>query len=108
MYGTVMVGALKGSRGDVEQALADWQSQQAPGAAGFVDSGILVSDDGSTVAMFARFESKETYVALSDDPEQDRWYQSRLAPLLEGEPRWIDGEWAALPSTQSASGSGTA
>ena len=31
--------------------------------------------------------------ALSDDPRQEVWWREHFAPLLSGEPRWIDGAW---------------
>lgn len=93
MYGTTMIASLRGSRAEVEAAMADWLAQRAPHIAGFVDAGILVGDDGRTLVNWARFTDRDAYQALSEDPEQDRFYQSRLAPLIEGEPRWIDGEW---------------
>jgi hypothetical protein len=40
------------------------------------------------------FETKEKYLALAEDPGQDDWWQSTMAPLLDGAPQWIDGEWA--------------
>jgi hypothetical protein len=92
MYGTVMVGKLAASPEDAEKAMDSWTSERAGRVPGFVASGVLVADDG-TVVNFAQFASREDYEALAEDPEQDRWWRERFAPLLEGEPRWIDGEW---------------
>jgi hypothetical protein len=97
MYGTVMMGTLRGSRADVDAALADWLATRAPQVRGFVDAGLMVGDDGVTVVNWVRFASREDYAALSEDPAQDEWYRTRLAPLLDGEPRWTDGEWLAAP-----------
>lgn len=41
------------------------------------------------------FASKALYEANAADPEQDRWYR-QLTTLLEGEPRWIDGDVLAV------------
>lgn len=102
MYGTVMVAQTRpGSRGQIERGMADWLVQRAPRIEGFVDAGLLFADDGTTVVNWARFTSREAYTRLGDDPEQDQWYRERIAPLLDGEPRWIDGEYAALPVVTS-------
>jgi hypothetical protein len=39
------------------------------------------------------FESKEQYVALSNDPDQDTWWTEKARPLLAADPEWIDGTW---------------
>ena len=43
------------------------------------------------------FESKDAYLALANDPEQDKWYQAKVAPMLDGDPQWIDGTWPDQP-----------
>jgi hypothetical protein len=93
MYGTVMIATLRGSRGEVEAALSEWLTSRAPQVRGFVDAGLLIGDDGTTLVNWARFESREDYQRLGDDPAQDEWYRTRIEPLLDGEPRWIDGSW---------------
>src|SRR5207245_2845894 len=60
---------------------------------GYRASHVLVTDDGKTVVNVAVFDSKESYLALADDPAQDTWWQTRFAPMLAGEPQWIDGDW---------------
>ena len=93
MYGTAMVGTLaNGVTADAVRAeIAAWESDRT--VPGFVSSHVLMADDGETIVNVAVFESKETYLALADDPEQDEWWQKHFAPLLAGEPRWIDGTW---------------
>ncbi|MEZ5114936.1 MAG: hypothetical protein R2737_01600 [Candidatus Nanopelagicales bacterium] len=93
MYGTVMIGRMRDGFEGFERLKADWEVERGPQVAGWVDSFALRGDDGGTVVLCTRFESKESYVALSDDPEQARWYEERIAPLLDGEPQWIDGSW---------------
>jgi hypothetical protein len=93
MYGTTMVGTLAaGVTADkLRDLLKDWESKrQVPG---FMSSHLLFGDDGKTVVNVAVFESKEAYFALADDPEQSKWWGEHFAPLLDGEPRWIDGAW---------------
>ncbi len=96
MYGTVMIGQLGGPPDQAGRVLTDWLAERAPLIPGFVDAGLLVTDDGSTVVNWARFVDRAAYLALAEDPEQDRWYRERLEPLLTGPPRWIDGDWADL------------
>jgi len=40
-----------------------------------------------------RFASKADYLRLADDPAQSEWFAQKVMPLLDGEPRWIDGTW---------------
>lgn len=93
MYGTTMIGT-KASGVTVDQIrdeLKAWESQRK--VKGFVSSHVMVGDDDETIINVAVFDSKESYLALADDPEQDEWYQKHYAPLLAGEPKWIDGTW---------------
>lgn len=103
MYGTVMVGTLRGSREEAEKALAGWLEERAPYVEGYVDAGLLFGDDGTTVVNWVQFASREAYVKLADDPAQDEWWQKVFSPLLDGEPRWIDGDWSALPEQRKPS-----
>jgi hypothetical protein len=57
---------------------------------------MLRADDGSTVVMAVQFDAKEQYVALADAPEQDEWWRTVMAPMLDGEPTWIDGTWESI------------
>ena len=54
---------------------------------------MYLTDDGETMIESVRFRSKQDYQALADDPEQDRWWRERFAPLLTSEPTWVDGTW---------------
>lgn len=95
MYGTTMIGKLAAgvTADDVTNELKNWTSQrQVPG---YMSSHILVGDDGKTVVNVAVFESKEAYFALANDPEQSKWWEEHYAPLLDGEPTWIDGAWVS-------------
>ncbi len=92
-YGTAMIGRLGAASFEQMQAsLEDWERQrQVPG---FLAAQLLVGDDGRTVVNTAVFRDKESYQRLADDPEQDEWYRTRMAPMLDAEPQWIDGRWA--------------
>lgn len=93
MYGTAMIGTLATgvSADELRKELEAWREErQTPG---WVDGHILLADDGTTVVNVALFESKDAYMRLADDPEQDKWWSERMAPKLSGEPRWVDGTW---------------
>lgn len=92
-YGTIMIGKLKtpGTGQSLVDAAKKWEERDVDG---FQGSYSLLSDDGSTVVSCITCESKEKYIALADSPGQDEWWRSTMAPLLDGDPRWIDGMWA--------------
>ena len=92
-YGTIMIGKLKtpGTGQELVDATTKWQERNV---AGFQGSYPLFGDDGSTVVACVVFESKEKYQALANDSAQDNWWQTVMAPRLEGDPQWIDGTWA--------------
>jgi antibiotic biosynthesis monooxygenase (ABM) superfamily enzyme len=91
MYGTVMVGKLKGSAEDLRMAAKEWQAER--NVPGFVSSEALIGDDGTTIINVVKFTDKAAYVALADDPAQDEWWTTKMRPLLAEDPQWYDGEW---------------
>jgi hypothetical protein len=91
-YGTVMIGRLAAPAADVEKLARDWADERK--VPGFQHEDLMVCDDGKTVVMSVIFESEASYKALADDPAQSRWYEEKLAPLLDGDPQWLDGRWA--------------
>lgn len=93
MYGTAMMGTLATgvTADDLRNELETWRDERR--TPGWVDGHILVADDGRTIVNVALFESKDAYLRLADDPEQDKWWTERMAPKLADEPRWIDGTW---------------
>ena len=95
MYGTTMIGTLAdGVTADqVRNELKAWESARK--VEGYMSSHVLLGDDGKTIVNVAVFESKEAYFALADDPEQSKWWEEHYAPLLDGEPQWIDGAWVS-------------
>ena len=92
-YGTIMIGTLKtpGTGQELVEAGKQWEQRKVPG---FQGDHTLLADDGVTVVSCVTFESKESYLALAERPEQDEWWRTVMAPMLDGEPTWIDGEWA--------------
>jgi hypothetical protein len=93
-YGTIMVARSSASVEDMRALLSEW-ARTIGNAAGFVDERALVTDDGRVVTC-VRFRDRAAYEALADNPEQAAWWESTMAPLLDGEPEWIDGFWHDL------------
>jgi hypothetical protein len=91
MYGTVMIARMTLPVGELEDRRKRWESERGR-MVGHIDTRVMAADDGRVV-MMARFESKEAYLALADDPRQSEWWEKELMPILDGEPEWIDGEW---------------
>jgi hypothetical protein len=91
VYGTVMIGRFKGDFDEMTRRVRDWQADRGT-PAGYVDQWALRADDGRIVVA-VRFNSKDEYLKLADDPGQDEWYRTQLMPMLDGDPEWIDGEW---------------
>ncbi|HEU5008342.1 MAG TPA: hypothetical protein VFT67_15300 [Jatrophihabitantaceae bacterium] len=90
-----MIGKLAdGVSGDeIRAELQKWEKER--GVPGYQSAHVLIADDGKTIVNVAVFESKDAYLALADDPEQDEWWRTHMAPRLAGEPQWIDGTWVA-------------
>lgn len=90
MYGTIMRGQLKpGAEASMLELLDEFMARHVPG---FVTQYTYRMDADPSVYMAAViFESKESYFANADSPEQDAFYQ-RMAALFAGEPEWHDGE----------------
>ncbi|MCZ3385856.1 MAG: hypothetical protein LH630_02560 [Actinomycetia bacterium] len=91
MYGTVMIAKVKGSVDEMRARAERWAEERGE-TVGYVDQNVLVSGDGRIVVAI-RFDSKAQDEALADDPAQDKWWRAEMAPLLDGDPEWIDGEW---------------
>jgi len=94
MYGTVMIAKAKGTVDEIRASSERWAKERGP-SVGYVDEWVMTADDGRVV-MAVRFESKEAYQALTEDPAQDAWWTNEVAPLLDGEPEWYDGDWHDL------------
>ena len=89
-YGTVMTATLTGSVEELVQATREWAAQRD--VAGFLADEILVSDDGTKIVTPVFFASKDEYLKLADDPMQDEWWSTRMAPHLT-DVTWVDGTW---------------
>jgi hypothetical protein len=94
MYGTVMIGKIKGDPQEMMRAAEKWNAERH--VDGYRRTDALAADDGVTIVVGVQFESKEKYLALADRPEQDEWYRTVMAPMLDGEPQWIDGTWSTM------------
>ena len=75
----------------IHAELKAWEAERT--VPGYLSSHVMISDDGRTVINVAVFDTKENYMALADDPVQDEWWQKHYAPMLDGDPQWIDGIW---------------
>jgi hypothetical protein len=101
MYGTVMVGRLRGTLEEMQRVNDEWLDLRVPG---FVREETLLGDDGRTVISVVFFESREAYQRLASDPRQDEFWRTRMLPVLDGEPRWFDGTWQATLTPRTAQG----
>jgi predicted small metal-binding protein len=98
-YGTVMIATLTGSIDELQQATREWAEKRD--VAGFIADEILLSDDGKTIVTPVFFASKDEYAKLADDPQQDTWWSTRMAPHLS-DVKWIDGTWQEAVTRQPA------
>jgi hypothetical protein len=94
MYGTVMVAQLKEptTADELRESMDKWRESR-PGRPGLVDAQMLLTEDGGLVVSAVRFASKEDYWAMADDVAHDEWFATKIAPLLDGDPTWMDGNW---------------
>ena len=93
VYGSVMIGRLAVPFADVEAVTRAWEAERGSVIAGYDGQSVLLGSDGVTVVAAIRFTDRASYEALGDDPEQDVWWSTRMAPCFEGDVQWIDGEW---------------
>lgn len=91
MYGTVMIGRSDASIDVLRNLVEEWVAAIGS-SSGFVDERVLAGADGQIVVC-VRFRDKAAYAALADNPAQATWWSEVMAPLIQGEPAWIDGEW---------------
>ena len=93
MFGTIALAKPKEGQTDAVLALFDeWWNERRPKVKGAIASTVYRNVSNPAELMVAVvFDTKENYVANAEDPEQGEWYQ-KLVALLEGEPRWIDGD----------------
>jgi quinol monooxygenase YgiN len=93
MYGTIARLRVKeGKLEDAREVMLRWDRERRPKVPGFVAGHTLQLDgDPRAVILVAVFDSKESYRANAEDPEQDRWYR-QLRELLDADPVWQDGQ----------------
>lgn len=94
MYGTVAHMRMKpGAEEGLMAQLREFAPLRVPGyQATYV---YRMDDDPQDIYVAVVFDSKATYDANADSPEQDARYREMVA-LLEGEPEWHDGEIFAV------------
>ncbi len=90
MYGTVARLRLKpDSEPRMRELMAEYESLQVPG---YVRSTVYqLDDDPRDLYLAVVFESRESYRANAESPEQHARFV-QMMELLEGEPEWHDGE----------------
>jgi quinol monooxygenase YgiN len=93
MFGTIALRKPKaGSEAQLNAMFDKWWDERRPKIKGAISSTVYRNVSNPAELMIAVvFDSKENYEANANDPEQNAWYQE-LVKLLEGEPRWIDGD----------------
>lgn len=93
MYGTVAKIRVKpGRMDDVKKLNEEWKRDYMPKVQGTVGSLIYELDnEPDTLVLCAVFESKESYSANADSPDQDEWY-TRFRDCMAGDPEWMDGQ----------------
>jgi len=90
MYGTIARLRIQAGReSEMVEHLNQYDATQVPG---FVASAFYRADQGGDAYWLAVvFESKESYQANADSPEQDARYRE-FRGILAADPEWHDGE----------------
>ncbi len=100
MYGTVAHMRMK--PGAEESLMAQLRAFGALPVPGYQATYVYRMDaDPRDVYVAVVFDSKATYEANAESPEQDARYQDMLT-LLEGTPEWHDGEIQAVVTSGAA------
>ena len=90
MYGTVAHMRIKPGMDDALKAYVEESGGRTiPGSVAVYV--YRMDADPQEIYMAVVFESKESYVANADSPDQDADYR-RMLEFLEGPPDWHDGE----------------
>jgi antibiotic biosynthesis monooxygenase (ABM) superfamily enzyme len=78
-----------GAESQLRAQMEEFETLDVPG---YISSTVYRMDANSNeVYLAVVFDSRETYHANAQSPEQDARYRQMLE-LLEGEPEWNDGE----------------
>jgi heme-degrading monooxygenase HmoA len=93
MYGSVFrMVALPGKVEAVRELGEQWTRERGSRTPGYVGEFVYRSDSNrDEIWVAVVFESRETYMANADAPEQDQFFQ-KLRALLVADPEWHDGE----------------
>lgn len=93
MFGTVAIIRPKaGKEAELVAEFNDWWRNRAPKVKGAISGSVHKNGTNpAELIMTAVFDSKESYTANANDPEQDRWYR-QMREMLESDPKWMDGE----------------
>jgi heme-degrading monooxygenase HmoA len=94
----VTVSTYRAKVGEEDAIIAlheDWQHNQRSRAMGYLSGELLRNvKDASEFIAIMRFESQESAIALSNDPEVDAWYR-RVVSLTQNTPTLVEytSEW---------------
>jgi quinol monooxygenase YgiN len=90
MYGTIARMRIKpGMEDRFEQYLSKFDNRDVPGAMGYYV--YRMDKDPNELYLAVIFDSRESYRANAESPDQDAEYREMLEMLVE-EPEWHDGE----------------
>jgi quinol monooxygenase YgiN len=95
MYGTIMRARVKpGRREEYERAMREMVPSAEDYGQGLHSYEVAWEDkDPNRIVLVIHFRDRESYLANADRPETNEQYQRQLE-FLEGEPEWIDVNWA--------------
>ena len=102
MYGTIMRARVKPDRREEYVRMMSDESPD-PGT-GFVGVQVGWEDkDPNALVLVVVFKDKDSYVRNAEDSRTDEMYRKQLE-YLEGEPQWIDVNWAEYIGVASGQG----
>jgi heme-degrading monooxygenase HmoA len=93
MFGTIAMAKVKPGQIDALKAeMERWTRERGTQVRGFISTTIYQStEDPNQLMMAVIFDSRESYMANAESPDQDKEYHAMLQHL-EGPPTWHDGE----------------
>ncbi len=100
MYGSAFRMRPKaGKEEEIVRMMGEWERERLPNVNGALAGLTFKLDNGGMMGV-AVFDSKESYRANAESPEQNAFYQ-RWRDLMESDPEWNDGEiiasWGSIP-----------
>jgi hypothetical protein len=102
MYGTIAVATVATDQQNVVDAARRWMRERAPHVPGFVAESVLVTDDGRTVVLTARFTDRAAYDELARDTAQAEFYTRHFADHF-ADVQWYDGTWELVDHAEPES-----